>query len=157
MNWDALGAIAEAIGGLGVILTLGYLSLQIRGSNRVASAQARQSMSDFSMHIATFRAEHADRYARLDTLEELTPADREFRYWSHMQMVTYGEAYYHQFQLGLMPESHWRGFSNWMDEYVTSKGFDAFWASDDTSFSEDYSAWIDERLKKHEQAARAGN
>jgi hypothetical protein len=60
MNWEAVGAIAEGIGGLGVILTLVYLSLQIRGSNRVAKAQSRHSMSEFAMGISRFRAEHAD-------------------------------------------------------------------------------------------------
>ena len=37
MNWDAIGAIAETVGGIGVVLTLFYLALQIRGSNRVAT------------------------------------------------------------------------------------------------------------------------
>ena len=146
MNWDAVGAIAEAIGGLGVIVTLGYLAIQIRTSNRVASAHARQSMSEFAMHVSTFRAEHADRFARLATADALTPADQEFQYWSHMQMMTYGEAYFRQFELGLMPESHWAGFSRWIEVYVRSRGFEAFWSSDETSFSDEYRAWINERL-----------
>ncbi len=34
MNWEALGAIAELIGGLGVIATLAYLAIQIRQNTR---------------------------------------------------------------------------------------------------------------------------
>ena len=30
MNWEALGAIGEIVGAVGVILTLGYLAVQIR-------------------------------------------------------------------------------------------------------------------------------
>lgn len=148
MNWDAIGAIAEGVGGLGVILTLVYLSLQIRGSNRVAKAQSRQYLSEFAMGISRFRAEHADRYARLDADEALSPGDRLFIYWSHMQMMTYGEAYFELFQLGLMPDSHWTGYSNWIDDYVTGRGFDAFWLSDSSSFSEDYRQWIDQKLAR---------
>lgn len=148
MNWEAVGAVAEGIGGLGVILTLVYLSLQIRGSNRVARAQSRQSMSEFAMGISRFRAEHADRYARIKDGENLSPGDKEFVYWSHMQMITYGEAYFQLFQLGLMPESHWSGYSRWIDEYVNEPDFEEFWRSDNTSFSEDYAKWIDQKLAK---------
>ena len=147
MNWDAVGAIAEGIGGLGVILTLVYLSLQIRGSNRVARAQSRHSMSEFAMGISRFRAEHADRYARIATGEDLSPGDKTFIYWSHMQMITYGEAYYELFQLGLMPDSHWKGYSNWIDSYIREPHFEEFWRTDSTSFSEDYQQWIGEKLK----------
>ena len=146
MNWDAVGAIAEGVGGAGVILTLIYLALQIRGSNRLANAQSRHLMSEFAMGISRFRAENADRYAAIAAGKELTPGDEMFVYWSHMQMITYGEAYFRLFQLGLMPESHWTGYSNWIDAYVKERNFDAFWASDSTSFSEDYREWIDRKL-----------
>ena len=157
MNWSAVGAIAEAIGGVGVILTLAYLSIQIRGSNRVASAQSRQSMSGFALGISKFRAEHADRYAKIASGEALSPGDKEFQYWSHMQMLTYGESYFHQFQLNLMPESHWEGFSSWIEAYAESAGFDEFWEKDGASFSEDYSDWINERLaSRDKKLARNG-
>ena len=157
VNWSAIGAIAEAIGGLGVILTLGYLSLQIRGSNRVASAQSRQSMSEFAMGISRFRAEHADRYAKIASGEELSQGDKEFQYWSHMQMLTYGEAYYRQFELGLMPDSHWKGFTRWIEGYVRSSGFEQFWEKEGTSFSEDYSAWVNEIFEKQQRKTENKN
>ena len=148
MNWEAVGAVAESIGGLGVILTLVYLALQIRGSNRVARAQSRQSMTEFAMGISRFRAEHADRYAKIGTAEELSAGDKEFLYWSHMQMITYGEAYFQQFQLGLMPDTHWEGFSKWIDTYIETPGFAEFWQSDSSNFSKDYSEWIAQKLEK---------
>ena len=146
MNWDALGAIAEFIGGLGVILTLVYLSLQIRGSNRIASGHTRQAMSDFAFNISTFRAEHADRYARIASSENLTDGDKEFRYWSHMQMMVYGESHFHQFQLKLIEESNWLGLSTFLKSYVVNAGFQEFWIKEKHSFSDKYSAWIDKVL-----------
>ncbi|MCB1670518.1 MAG: hypothetical protein R3F41_11060 [Gammaproteobacteria bacterium] len=147
MNWDAIGAIAEVVGGLGVIATLFYLSIQIRGSNRIASAQSRQSMSEFASAISRFRAENADRYARIATGGELSAGDREFQYWSHMQMLIYGETHFHQYQLGLMPESHWQGFASFLVSYIESKGFEDFWNREATSFSQDYTAWINDQIK----------
>ena len=35
MNWEALGAIAELLGAIGVIATLGYLATQIRQNSKL--------------------------------------------------------------------------------------------------------------------------
>jgi len=40
MNWDAIGAVGEAVGAIGVVATLAYLAVQIRqntGATRAAS------------------------------------------------------------------------------------------------------------------------
>jgi hypothetical protein len=37
MNWEAIGAVGEVAGAIGVIFTLGYLALQIRHSNKLAT------------------------------------------------------------------------------------------------------------------------
>ena len=45
MNWDAVGAIAELIGGLTVLLTLIYLSVQIRQNSISLKINIEQSIS----------------------------------------------------------------------------------------------------------------
>ena len=40
MNWDAIGAIGELIGGSAVVLTLVYLSIQVRENTRVSKSEA---------------------------------------------------------------------------------------------------------------------
>jgi len=39
MNWEAIGAVGEVAGAVGVIATLGYLALQIRRSNSATSSE----------------------------------------------------------------------------------------------------------------------
>jgi len=57
MNWDALGAIGETLGAIAVLVTLGYLAVQVRHArDEVArsSRQARfQSLTDFYSMQAT--------------------------------------------------------------------------------------------------------
>ena len=41
MNWEAIGAIAELLGAIGVILSLAYLAVQIRQNTKQLSLNAR--------------------------------------------------------------------------------------------------------------------
>ena len=58
MSWDALGAIAEIVGSIAVLLTLIYLARQIQQSNKsleenrkYAAAQAYQARTDTAMKV----------------------------------------------------------------------------------------------------------
>ena len=46
MNWEAIGAIGEIIGAAAVVLTLGYLAVQIRQNTRVVRLSAFQTTTD---------------------------------------------------------------------------------------------------------------
>lgn len=43
LNWDAIGAIGEVIGGVAVLITLLYLAVQVRGTNRLLLMQHRET------------------------------------------------------------------------------------------------------------------
>ena len=45
MNWEAIGAIGEMIGAVGVILTLGYLAFQIRQNTQQLAQNERTSIA----------------------------------------------------------------------------------------------------------------
>ncbi|MEN8182124.1 MAG: hypothetical protein ABFS46_06270 [Myxococcota bacterium] len=55
MNWEAIGAIAEAVGAAGVIASLVYLGVQIRSNTRAAKVAAYQqtvtSSRDFNLAL----------------------------------------------------------------------------------------------------------
>lgn len=58
MNWEALGAVAEPIGALGVIATLAYLAVQIRQNTRAVRAQTYDSfVSQFRSWNEPMRAD----------------------------------------------------------------------------------------------------
>ena len=46
MNWAAIGAVGEVVGAAGVILSLLYLAVQIRGEARAKRAAAVHDQSD---------------------------------------------------------------------------------------------------------------
>ena len=52
MNWEAIGAIAEAMGALGVIATLAYFSIQLR-QNTISARPLKGTASRCShIHVA---------------------------------------------------------------------------------------------------------
>ncbi|HXA10128.1 MAG TPA: hypothetical protein VNW28_09105 [Chthoniobacterales bacterium] len=152
MNLADLANLGQVVGAIGVIITLVYLALQIRGSTKVASAQARHSLSEFILRISIFRAEHADRFAKLESGVELTAGDRYFQYWSHVQLLLHAETYFHHHELGLMPHTHWRGYARYMSGYVGSAGFREVWDDIGPSFSEDFARWLNGLIASHSSA-----
>jgi hypothetical protein len=46
VNWEAIGAIGEILGALAVVLTLGYLAVQIRHTRLAAADTSRQARAD---------------------------------------------------------------------------------------------------------------
>jgi hypothetical protein len=46
MNWEAIGAIGDSVGGIGVIVTLLYLTTQIRQNTRAMHSSSFQATTD---------------------------------------------------------------------------------------------------------------
>ncbi len=80
MNWEAIGAVGEILSAMGVVVTLGYLAVQIRQSNAIASWETHRSavagFSDAFQNIAN-DADNARVYrCGLFDLQSLAPDDR---------------------------------------------------------------------------------
>jgi hypothetical protein len=96
LNWDALGAIAETIGGLATVATLAYLAVQIRQSTKAAHAasagQYREGNAGFSSIVAADE-QLAELYFRgLEDPDSLSPLERN-RFGNLIGMVL---SYLHQ-------------------------------------------------------------
>lgn len=53
MNWEAVGAFGEIIGALAVLITLIYLSVQIRESSEATRIQTAQSTFHLSFEMVS--------------------------------------------------------------------------------------------------------
>jgi hypothetical protein len=53
MNWEAIGAVGEVLGALGVIATLGYLAVQIRQNTRSVRAATYQEIVSHAAEMNT--------------------------------------------------------------------------------------------------------
>ncbi len=60
MNWEAVSAIGEIAGAAGVIITLGYLSIQIRQNTKASRVTAVQTASENSSRFSELLVSHPD-------------------------------------------------------------------------------------------------
>lgn len=99
MNWDAVGAIAELIGAFAVVLTLFYLSFQLRQNTRAVQQSAERGILEDAgtwMYKIAENPELANLYRRGVRGEELDPDDNLrfrmmmgalFSHWNHAYKV----------------------------------------------------------------------
>lgn len=78
MNWEILATAAELVGAVAVVISLIYVSRQIRMSNQLARAEAsRAPTSDLNMLNASFGVDPAFRAALRKAIEGLERKDFE--------------------------------------------------------------------------------
>lgn len=143
-QWAAWGQIAAS---LAVFVSLIFVAYELRMNTRVSSAQARHNLSHFAAEVARFKADNIDRLTPLHKPgvndKRLSEADRQFRFWDHVQMLMHAETFFRHHQLGLMPRSHWDGYRHFMTGYATTPGFADCWSQMRLTVSDDFAAWID--------------
>jgi hypothetical protein len=104
MNWEAIGAVGEVLGAAAVLITLGYLAVQIRQSTQAMQNSALGAALDFHGHF-----DRNERYIALlmksQRKEELTPEDRAHMVERFLTIMRELESIWYQRQQGtLSPE-----------------------------------------------------
>jgi hypothetical protein len=148
MNLEQYVQVAELIASVAVVVSIVYLGLQVRQSTRVNSATARHALSKFALEFSMFKAEHADRLARVTSQVDLSDGDLVFRSFNHMMIFLHAETYFHHYELGLMPAKHWNGYVKYVTDYLSTPGVDEFWSDVGPAFSVDFSKWVDELFEQ---------
>ena len=112
MNWDAIGAISEAVGAAAVIITLAYLAVQIRQNTQMNASALRQSFYDYTarqMLHGTDSAEFSALLAKAGMTDEpLSPGERlQISRMFHAVFVGYQGAFF-QHRQGALGQDDWK-------------------------------------------------
>ena len=152
MNWDALGAIAEFFGAVGVIVTLIYLSIQVRANTKATKDEATRSLMLANSEVAMDAAKDAE---LADIIQrgfyspgELTPAEQaryNLYFFSYYNQVDYA---YERFLEGELDERSWNKIAKEIPAYIGAPGGRNWWASDKVRFSSDFITYVDDVLSK---------
>jgi hypothetical protein len=163
MNWDAIGAIAELLGAIGVIASLVYLATQIRQSREQMVENTRAlragTYQDFQRNVdevfnrlivdpenrRPIRLGMAD-YAKLNEDDAFL-----FQFWISSVLHTYENALY-QRRVGLLDEERWRVQLLALSSALLNPGVGQWWnAAGYRSYSPEFVALVEEILGEERQ------
>ena len=151
MNWDAIGAIAELLAAIGVIISLIFVGLQVRKSNEEARTATMQATTDTEMMMVQIFAEHAEVWDKVSTGKELDSGTetRKGILMANMLMIDY-ENRFHQYLAGNFDESSWQNRLEILQSFVSLPIYDTWRNSlGGRSHGADFLALIDEMAIKN--------
>jgi len=126
MNWDALGAIAELAGAIGVIASLVYVATQIRHNTRASTVESKLvttgMLTGFVDTLIT-DPELNDIFMRGRTSTESLSKEEHQRF-SNMVMKTFWfcSAAHFQLRIGTLAEEDWFEIKAILDYWIAGAG-----------------------------------
>lgn len=138
MSWDAVSAIAESLGALGVILSVLYLALEVRSNTQTlradAGTRAQMDWSRYNMFISEHphRNEMARVFDPAANYSDLTEDDRiafTFAFRAFAQQV---EAQYFQFRAKLLEPEVWEAHLRTFVGLISFPAVSDWWAQETT-------------------------
>jgi hypothetical protein len=150
MNWEAINAVAQLIGSVGVVASFWYLAVQVHRSTRVTKLAAQDAATTALREVTRPFAENAEveRIWRVG-LENLTAlsTDEKARFFHvAFQFLKAMETIHHHYIYGLMEEQVWVGWCNLYKHYLVSPGLESYWQARKDLFSvrfQDFVATLD--------------
>lgn len=155
MNWDAINAVGEMLGALAVLVSLLYLSVQIRQNTASVKSSTFQnaitSISHVSLAIATDKeAANVVYTAFAGNTAELSEQERFRAGLLLTGLFRNYENFWFQYQSGVMDEDMWQGICNAMLGYYRMPYVRQWWAERSSIFSPKFAEFLD-RLAEPEK------
>ena len=144
---DALGNIGDFLGGVGVVVTLLYLAVQIRQntwSSRSESYQAAvSSVSDQTFNLWVNPESARLVQVGMFDLEALSPFERNQFTGIMSAMIRTLENIHYQYISGAIDQSLWLGWEWRIATTFSTPGVQTWWSNQKKSYSEEFQALID--------------
>ena len=151
MNWDAVGAMGEILGGLAVVATIGYLAVQIRQNTSQQKREELVSIQHGQNDIVALLLDPRIAGAFVRTGSDCDPSieDRAtcmswvLQYINHFQIVLT------LYQNGSIDEEHYQLWLGFAVAVVAPTGIRRWWEEENgrLSFQREVRDIIDERLQ----------
>lgn len=148
MNWEALGAIAELVGAIGVVATLVYLAVQLRSNTRSLNAAGYQAVTD---NFGTLNRD----LANSEDLAEIFLKAREDHgsltkiEWVRLHGYFYGafsafESLFHGYARGTIDEELWDSAQDGIRDWFELTAFTEWWETANPRFTKRFIEAVNE-------------
>lgn len=158
MNWDAIGAIAETLGSIGVLISLFYLGTQIRLNTRQIKASIESDhLSAFERNIDAGNRIREMFLVHPEIAELYTKGNRDYSSLASVEKFRYEQllrsifsavhgAFIRQQSTSHDPEGT-AGTAKIVDEILQSAGARQFIATADVDWRPEFKQFVQERLE----------
>jgi hypothetical protein len=147
LNWEAIGAIGEVVGAIGVIATLGYLAVQIRQNTASVRAATLQHMSEASASLHDLLACNPELgrifFAGARDLEALAPEERLRFGFTMMAFVRRVENIQRQSSQNRVSPEEWAGLRASSVAVMSQPGSRSWWAENSDRFNPGFVQWLE--------------
>jgi hypothetical protein len=144
---EALGNIGDFVGGIGVIVTLAYLALQIKRNTVATKADSYQSVVALASEWAR------DISLSAEMCDIMDRGARDFRDLSQLEAMRFNlamssyfrnmENLHHKFISGNVEDAVWEGWANRTLAFMDAPGTQEWWKLNDSAFSQAFRSFID--------------
>jgi hypothetical protein len=132
MNWDAIGAVSDLVGSVGVIVSLIYLGAQIRQNTRSVQAGTFQSVTE-GLAAASFQLAQAT-----------APPDRFLLFVGTVRRY---ENLHFQVRRGLLGKADVVGFMGSLVGFLSSERYREYWSkSAQLTFHPEFVAYVENEI-----------
>lgn len=128
LNWEILGVVSEFVGAVAVVISLIYLSVQIRQNTRLMRATAKQSLTETTQGLIYHLSENADVWVKLVSGQEPTSAEEDARMSLLVRAMLRGfESQCYQYETGLLEAEEWQALRQAMRDICRLPGCRTYW------------------------------
>ena len=148
MNWDAISAIGELIGGFAVIVSILYLAVQVRISAKSNAAQSqRDTMDVFTFFAPLLEEENRAVFRKgLSNLNELTNDEKMHFHAMLHPLVSQYQAIHADHRAGIYDDEVYSSWKGAMVAVLSSNGAYQWWKQCKFVYSPSFQSTIDRYL-----------
>ena len=147
MNWDALGAIGEIVGAAAVVVTLGYLAVQIRQNRADAQTNTELSLYHFFSQVNQLQATHPQLLDLMDQgmkdVRALDDSQRRQFTWLLAAYFYNFDAMYHQRRRSQLGGGTWPVIDSAMRGMLRAPSVQRWWETGFFNGSPEFRAYVD--------------
>ncbi len=146
MNWDALGAMGELFGALAVVLTLGYLAVQVKQNSQGMKVAAKLDVEkDYNEYTSMLlqNSELLELQLKGMSNQELNAVE-QVKYSLLMQKATrLFSSMYYQYQTQDFSEDEWHESQRLMRWFTFAPGYRSWWKQNNKNYRSAFRNYLD--------------
>jgi hypothetical protein len=153
MNWEALGAVAELLGAIGVIASLFYLASQIRRNSESVEAATARALTDATQMRLLAAAQNstlAVAFVKEKRGEELSEAEQSQLAFLTRATIRGIQNTFVQRRRGMVSADMWRGYENLLRQQLRLSVVRDWWADEGETFESDFRELVERLLDQVE-------